>query len=278
MQKETILIIKEIAQKAGEILLKYRDKKLHVETKLDEFDFVTQADKESDAFVFAELQKHFSSDKILIEESKSTIKDYSGRVWMADPLDGTKHYIAGEDGFSVMIGLCVDGIPQLGVVYAPVREIFYWAEKGKGSYKQVGTSDIKKLQVSDVNVFGDSRVVVRRRIGEERSTDSFEGFLSVKEKIGESSTGLKICKVAEAEAEAVFCLNKRARKWDFCASEAILREAGGILTNLRGKTLDYFVSDKEFDSMTLGSNGLVHKEMLNIFSEWADTSEVDWRI
>lgn len=272
MSGETIFSIKKIAREAGNILLKYRNKELNIETKTDEFDLITQADKESDKLIFSKLQKSFPADKILTEESENTIRNYSGRVWMADPLDGTKHYIAGDDGFSVMIGLCVDGVPQLGVVYAPAREVFYWAEKGKGAYKQVGGDTPIKMQVSNIDVLDEVRLVVRYRRGEKRLTDSFIDGLSVKEKIKESSVGLKLGKIAEGKAEAVFSLNKKAGKWDYCAAEIILSEAGGTLTNLDGNVLDYLVSDQEFKSMTLASNRLVHREMLKAFNDWVIVS------
>ncbi|KKL10246.1 hypothetical protein LCGC14_2557740, partial [marine sediment metagenome] len=111
---------------------------------------------------------------------------------MVDPLDGTKHYIAGGDGFSVMIGLCVDGVPQLGVVYAPTRETFYWAEKGGGAYKQVGEGAPIKLEVSSIDALNNARLIVRYRRGEKRPVDAFIDGLSVNEKIKESSVGLKL--------------------------------------------------------------------------------------
>jgi 3'(2'), 5'-bisphosphate nucleotidase len=268
MHSETLSIVKNIARKAGGILLKYKNEKLDIETKLDKFDLVTKADKESDDFIYKQLKHYFPSDKVLIEESKNSLDDYSGRVWMADPLDGTKHYLAGSNEFSVMIGLCIEGAPHLGVVYAPALNTFYWAEKDQGAYAQLGDGSPVRLNVSKVDTIENSTIVVRYRRGEYRLEDSFIENLPVKEKIPGSSVGIKLGLVAEGKADAVFSLNNRARKWDYCAPEIILNEAGGVLTDLENQEVNYLIPDQNFEPMTLASNKLVHSDMLEAFRDW----------
>lgn len=268
MKQSELEIIKNLSIEAGNILMSYRNKNLSIETKKDKYDLVTEADRASDTFLLKKLSELFPNDQVLTEESQDTIKDYSGRVWMVDPLDGTKHYIAGYDGFSVMIGLAIDGKPELGVVYAPARELLYWAEKDKGAFKQKINNEPKKLKVSKIDNILDSRLVIRYRRGEVRPTDSFIDALLVKQKIPEASVGLKLGKIAEGKADAVFNLNTRANKWDYCAPEIILREAGGTLSDLEGNSLDYLLLENKFKVMTVASNQLLQKVLLQRINDY----------
>ena len=262
MDNEKIDLLKGTAKEAGDILMRYRTEGFSVGTKTGAFDFVTDADTASDAFLVEKLASLFPEDKILIEESTSDMSDLSGRVWMVDPLDGTKHYIAGGDGFSVIIGLAVDGLPQLGVVYAPERDTYYWAEVGKGAWRQVGNSAPERLHVSSIKKMEKATLIVRYPRGEKRKTDGFLDALVVKNRVQESSVGLQLGKIAEGSADAVYNLTTHANKWDYCAPEIILKEAGGMLTNFHGDALNYLLPYKDFFAMTIASNGLLHKELL----------------
>lgn len=122
----------KIAKSAGSILMKHYTKDLSIKTKDHEFDFVTQADIEADKFIRDEINKLFPQDLILSEESDEMPEDFSKNVWMVDPLDGTKAFVNRNASFSVMIGLCKNGVPSLGVVYAPAKKILYYAEKSRG--------------------------------------------------------------------------------------------------------------------------------------------------
>ena len=95
-----------IAEKAGEILMKYFKSGLDVSYKNgDKFDPVTAADKEADDFIRSQLSEIFPDDLILSEENENIPTDYSKRIWMVDPLDGTNAFISGIDSFSIIIGL-----------------------------------------------------------------------------------------------------------------------------------------------------------------------------
>src|SRR5687768_1280062 len=98
-----------IAQAASNILLTYYQSALQVSFKADQFDPVTHADRESDAYIRAALQQAFPTDILLSEEHPEQPASYDGRVWVVDPLDGTKEFVAGRDCFGVIIGLLVHG-------------------------------------------------------------------------------------------------------------------------------------------------------------------------
>ncbi|HEY0303828.1 MAG TPA: 3'(2'),5'-bisphosphate nucleotidase CysQ, partial [Longimicrobiales bacterium] len=96
---------------------------------------VTAADREANDRIVAGLKAAFPGEPILSEESADSHKRLDAkRVWIVDPLDGTKEFIAQNGEFSVMIGLAVDGTPVLGVVYLPALNVMYSAELGGGAY------------------------------------------------------------------------------------------------------------------------------------------------
>lgn len=90
-------LVMDLAEQAGEVLKKYHGKALDVRYKKDEFDPVSVADRESDDLIRAGLAKAFPNDEILSEENAHRPLNYEGKVWMVDPLDDTKGYLAGRN-------------------------------------------------------------------------------------------------------------------------------------------------------------------------------------
>src|SRR5215472_54633 len=127
-----------IAKGAGAILGKYHPETTAVEWKAPG-DPVTIADRRASEFIVDEIRRLFPSDGILSEEmADDPSRIYQSRVWMIDPMDGTREFIAGRDDFAVMIGLVVNGTPQLGVVYQPSTDKMYYAAAGFGASLQQG--------------------------------------------------------------------------------------------------------------------------------------------
>jgi len=258
--------IVRIARDAGLILMKYYGKELNVQTKSHEYDFLTQADLESNEYIMKELRKMFPEDKILSEESEEVPSDYSGRVWMVDPLDGTKDFVHNGTGFSVMIGLCVDGEPILGVIYAPARNLLYYGEKGEGSYvEQRGKKS--RLVVSEVSDVSSSVIVTRIVQGEKRDLDELVSSMGAEREISESSVGIKLGLIAEGKADSSINTNYRCSKWDTCAPQIILEEAGGIVTAFDGLLLDYKQDSLKWENSFVASNSILHKDIINHISK-----------
>lgn len=245
----------EIATKAGAIIMDIREKGFETQTKGDSFDFVTSADLASEKYIIEELRKEFPNDSILSEE-EGKIGNNNSRIWMVDPLDGTKDFKNGGNGFSVMIGLCIDGEPSLGVVFAPAKGkgLLYFAEKNKGAYLRIGGKE-QKLQVNKISDLNNARMVIRIMDTEKRKeNDELADFFNVKEKISESSVGLKAGLIAKQEAEFFVSSNPRTSKWDTCAPQIILEEAGGKMTDQEGKPLNYSQADNLWGFVFIASN------------------------
>src|SRR5689334_5937978 len=132
--KEELETAKELAVRAGAILLEFYADAPLVEWK-GKNDPVTDADRAASRYVVDELRRRFPLDGILCEEEKDDLQRLSrNRVWVIDPMDGTKEFIARNGEFSVMIGLAIDGEARLGVVYQPTERKLYYAGTGMGAH------------------------------------------------------------------------------------------------------------------------------------------------
>lgn len=265
-------IITDLAKQAGEILKKYHKTNLEIEYKQDEFDPVSIADREADELLRTGIAKAFPSDEILSEESSLRPDSYNGRVWMIDPLDDTKGYLAGRDTAGVMIGLLENGEPKLGLVYLPFRDQSYFGEKGQGSYRVKNGKTIR-LKVPNTTTIAGSRLVGRNVLaGDIRPIDDAIAQLGFGPVITEGCIGAKIGLIASGEADAFIHTNKKAGKWDTLAAELILSEAGGVMCDVDGKPLDYTKIDSSWDRYFMAA---CTKELLNEMVE--KLSEINTR-
>ena len=122
----------DIAREAGTLLAHYFERRVAFELKGD-FDLVTEADRASEKLVVERLRSHFPSHSIMAEESGK----YEGKSeyrWFVDPLDGTTNFAHGFPMFNVTLGLERAGEQVAGVVYDPVRQEMFSAERGAGAY------------------------------------------------------------------------------------------------------------------------------------------------
>ena len=125
----------ELARQGGAASLQYYGGPLRVEHKGAGDEPVTQADRAVNELIVRGLAAAFPGDGVLAEESVDTARRLGrDRVWMVDPLDGTKGFIAGTGDFAVQIGLAEGGESVLGVLYAPATDVLYWAARGGGAW------------------------------------------------------------------------------------------------------------------------------------------------
>lgn len=251
-----------IVNAASKILLKYWKGTLRVDYKKDEYDPVTIADRESDALIRKRLHEIFPKDLILSEESTVIPESYEKRVWMIDPLDGTKGFITGLDGFSINIGLLENGEIVFGCVAVPARGKMFYAEKGKGAFEKI-RKVFKKLHVSEIQNISDARLVTRYPGADIRPIETKIDPMPFRKRIPEGGVGTKLCLVASGNAEAHINTNFRASKWDTLGPQLILEEAGGMVTDFNGKKLDYKKLPISWErSFVASNNKKIHLEIL----------------
>jgi 3'(2'), 5'-bisphosphate nucleotidase len=227
----------QLARQAGAIALKHRLAGVSAVEKPHGDGPVTAADKESDAFIRAALQKAFPLDGLLTEETPDDGEwRHQRRVWMVDPLDGTKEYVKGGDDFAAMIGLCVDGIPVVGAVYKPVGDVLYTAAQGEGASMEDG-GKVTPLKVTTGQP--ELLVVAVSKSHRNKTLEDILAALGPLTEFPSGSVGLKIGLIATGRAHAYINGAGKACLWDSCAPYAILREAGGTMTDLFGGPIRY---------------------------------------
>lgn len=219
--------IVELAKQAGEAIMEIYKKDFEVEFKADESP-LTEADKAAHNIIEAGLlaldQKNGTQIPVLSEEGKGI--PYEDRkdweyFWLVDPVDGTKEFVKKNGEFTVNIALIHQGVPVMGVVFAPALNETYWAKKHAGAFK-----DGQKLPLkTEVNRETYNIVASRSHMSDETRL-FIENIETSKEKdlisIGSS---LKICLVAEGEADIYPRLGP-TMEWDTGAAHAVVLEAG----------------------------------------------------
>jgi 3'(2'), 5'-bisphosphate nucleotidase len=258
----------ELARRAGEAALAFYGGPLRVDHK-DEFDEpVTQADRAVNELIVRHLRETFPEDGVLAEESVDTARRIGReRVWMIDPIDGTKGFIAGTGDFAVQIGLAVAGRAALGVLYAPATDVLYWAARGHGSWVLRPTSEAEgEARPERLRVSGETDLA-RARLAESRShrgpkMDEVVRALGVKAEVRSHSVGIKVGLLVERQADLYIHMSPKTKQWDTCAPEAVLAEAGGRMTDLWGGPLEYNTPDVLNRNGVVASNGATHARVI----------------
>ncbi|CAN5446477.1 hypothetical protein BH18ACI2_BH18ACI2_18610 [soil metagenome] len=233
----------KLARAAGGAALEHYGGPLQIVHKSENDDPVTQADMAANEVIIAGLQREFPEDGLLSEESLDTVRRLGRRrVWMIDPLDGTKGFIEGNGDFAVQIGLSIEGAPALGVLYLPVTDVLYCAAQGAGAWVVRPEMKAERLRVSDMRDLTRARLAASRSHRSPRM-DAVIRACGIKEEVRRGSVGIKIGLIVERQCDLYISLSSRTQQWDTCAPEAILREAGGSLTDLWGQPYRYNTED-----------------------------------
>lgn len=198
---------------------------------------VTQADHAANAVILEALRREFPEDAILSEESKDSGERLTAsRVWIVDPLDGTKEFLAQNGEFSIMIGLAVDGEAVLGVVYLPDGEVMYSAARGLGAW--VETRGVRRRLARGAASL-DALRLVGSRSHADLLLERMQAALGITDVLPCGSVGVKCSRIVEDLRDLYVHPVRFLKEWDTCAPEVLVREAGGWVGDCRGKPLRY---------------------------------------
>lgn len=263
LQNELETAIK-LAKKAGEVILEFYALEIIAEEKfgIDNFsEPVTIADRTASRIIVEGIAGVFPDDAILSEEeTDDKIHRVSKeRVWIIDPLDGTRGFINKDGDFAVQIGLAEKGEAILGVVFAPYRKKLYYASKGNGAFVIEDENPPRRLKVSEITDFSEMNIAVSRNHRSPKMSDIFKEF-RFKNEIQRGSVGIKIGLIAEQTADLYIHLSPHTKFWDSCAPQIILEEAGGKLTGIFGEKIIYDLKDVQNHNGILATNGAIHAQ------------------
>ena len=228
-----INIMTKAAYKAGNILIKdFREVENLQVSKKGIGDFVTSADLSSEKAIIKILQKGYPKIEIMSEETNSeTNLNKHEKMWIIDPLDGTLNFLHGLPHFAISMALMVKKEIISGIIYDPIKDELFWAEKGIGAFLNG-----KRIRVSARSQLKDS--LVSTGIPWKGMESSHKNYLKILENIMKSSSGIRrygaaaldLAYVAAGRYDAFWEFNLKT--WDIAAGALIVKEAGGYVGNI----------------------------------------------
>lgn len=265
-------VARRAARAAAETILRhYSAGGIAVETKGDQSP-VTQADKDANAVIVAALRAAFPEDGLISEELPDDLdRLFKSRVWIVDPLDGTRDFVARTGDFCVHVGLAVDGEAVLGVVMQPTTGALYTASAGDGAFLEDSSGGRQRLSVSSqvdpaALRMGVSRLNASNRLGQCLRANNLEANATV------MGASVKHMAVARGDLEGVVNLSPGEQEWDTCAPEVIVREAGGLFTDGVGQPFRYNQRDLMHVAGSVASNGACHDALVAMLAPYLDPS------
>ena len=250
----------QTARDAGRVLAKRFGRTLEITNK-SELDLVTESDLASERLIIDRIKSHYPRHAILAEESGASEpadrEKHSDWRWIIDPLDGTTNYAHGYPCFCVSIGLENKGRRELGVVYDPMRDEMFTAERGQGA-----ALNGRRIHVSPTPSLASALVCtgfpydVRERSEFARH---FANFIMAAQGVRrDGAAALDLAYVAAGRFDGFW--EEGLKPWDVAAGALIIEEAGGRVSNYSGEPIDIY------SPPIMASNGLVHEEMMRVLN------------
>ncbi len=250
-------VLDRCLREGGRILERGFGRKQRI-TKKSAVSIVTETDKAAERHIISTIHQHFPAHGILAEES-SPIRRPGESRWIIDPLDGTTNFAHSIPLCCVSIGVERDGKVLLGGIYNPFLDEFFFAERGKGAYLNG-----KRILVSKQSVLIDSLLVTGFPYDRQEKAAFYLKFFRA---MMEKTQGLRRLGAAALDLAYVACGRFEAfwefnlKSWDIAAGSLLVEEAGGKVTDFRGKPLNL-----EVPAQLLASNSRVHPPLLKIFN------------
>jgi 3'(2'), 5'-bisphosphate nucleotidase len=227
---------------------------------------VTEADRSANQHILTRILARYPDDGVLSEESKDDLARLGKeRVWIVDPLDGTKEFIARNGEFSIMIGLAVRGRPTIGVVMQPATGLLYAGAVGLGAYL---LEDEERVPLNVSAVAQVSRMVmVSSRSHRRQIVDRIRKQLRINSERVSGSVGLKAGFITRGLADVYVHPSPGCKEWDLCAPQALLEAAGGVMTDCWGNPLRFNRRDVRAHNGLIATNGICHEQIVEVTAQ-----------
>ncbi|MDD3302676.1 MAG: hypothetical protein PHN31_03895 [Candidatus Gracilibacteria bacterium] len=239
---------------AGELIENYQ-KKFTITNK-DDNTPVTEADIETSNYLKNNILKLFPNDVVFTEEDYTKL-NFNKRTWLIDPLDGTKFFIEGKDTYSIILSCIENGVPVFGVIYYPKKKLYYYAQKGLGTYFVDKNGNTIKINLNENK--GKISSVYKP------SALKYEETLKLIEKMK------KFGEVNELRPSGYICTEILSNNYDILilgggkifelgAMDILFNETGGFFGDLNGNRLKY---KNDIIRFNFGCIGTINKGLLN---------------
>lgn len=242
----------QAALTAGKIILDNKNKVSGVRYKDVKKSIVTDIDLQAEQEIISIIQKNFP-DHSIISEEKGKINGNQKYIWVIDPLDGTANYSQNIPFYCTSIAFVVNNKNILGVIYDPIHEEIFFAQKGEGAFL-----NNKKILSSKINKISDAIC----GFSFSNSQQAINPFLKIYKECRKTknlgSASLSLCYVASGRLDAYVV--DEINNWDISAGAVIVEEAGGKISDMKGERIIY---QKERIDL-IANNGLIHNQILKI--------------
>ncbi|MGC9459670.1 3'(2'),5'-bisphosphate nucleotidase CysQ [Vibrio genomosp. F10] len=259
----------EVARSAGQLILDiYETKQYEAYVKSDETP-VTSADIAAHKLIVNQLSALTPDIPVLSEEAADISlekREKWSRYWLVDPLDGTQEFIARSGDFATIIALIDNNQPIMGVVYAPVSGVTYYAYKGKGAWKVPDLCE--KVEIESHKHEQGQKQSIGMAISRRQNINSITARLSSAwnyDLVPLGSAALKACLVAEGAVDCYLRIGPTG-EWDTAATQCIVEEAGGRILSTQLAPLSYNQREtlENPNFLVLGDESLPWDEILKV--------------
>jgi 3'(2'), 5'-bisphosphate nucleotidase len=277
--------LRSFSWEAADILLHYSNSINKLEQKNEILknkninDPVTLADLEVNELIINRINQKYQDTnwEILSEENFKIKPNYSNKVdwlWILDPLDGTKDFIQGTQNYAMHLALNYKRKPYIGIVLIPEKDEL-WISYAEKLWCEDRDGNIRKQNLSETNILKEMTIVTSKNHRNEKLKDLIEK-INFKKTIVMGSIGCKVASIIRGDSDIYIALSlpgKTAPKdWDFAAPEAVLKAAGGSITNIDNEALVYGKTDLKHSGIIIASNN--EKNHKRICSEIKEIIEV----
>lgn len=229
-----------VAKQAGDVIAKfYHQQEQLVTQKKADASLLTEADMAAHHLIVAKLTELTPNIPIISEEiplPDFSIRQQWSRYWSVDPLDGTHEFVHRTGEFVVSIALIENHYPVLGVLYAPLTQMAYFAAQTEGAFKQIGEKR-ERIAVNQRNKNAKPRIIISRRSHALAQLKPFLAQFKDYELI-ECSSALKFCCIAQGSAD-IYPRLGTTHEWDTAAGQCIVEAAGGKVVDLSSQRLSH---------------------------------------
>ncbi|HLO04120.1 MAG TPA: inositol monophosphatase family protein [Symbiobacteriaceae bacterium] len=253
-----LAVATEAARKAGAIIRRFTLSRQQALVKSDPRDLVTHVDRGAERAIRETILHHYPKHEILGEEEGGSLS--SDSLWIVDPLDGTTNFVQTLPFFAVSIAFAYRGVVEVGVVYDPIREELFYAQRGHGAFLNT-----KPIHVDPAPLLSASTVATRTPI--DPATGAVENLEAYRACACQAramrnlgAAALELAWVASGRLTAYWEMHLNA--WDRAAGALLVAEAGGQVTQPDGSPLPLIPV-----AGVLASNGTIHADLVTVINQ-----------
>jgi 3'(2'), 5'-bisphosphate nucleotidase len=261
--RDELKAAREAARRANDVILRaYASFEAIANPRID---ISTEADRAAQEVILQYLREEFPADALCAEEATPTLKAAPAsapRVWVVDPIDGTRGFATKNGEYSTMIALLDGDQVVLGLVLEPAKNRLTYAVRGQGCFREDTGGTATRCQVSRTASLASATLVQSH--SKKLNEPSWPVRVLKPARVVETySAGVKLALVARGEVDLYVNTYTEFHDWDIAAGQILVEEAGGTVTGLNGETLRYRTDGAWQRDGLLGTNGAIHAAAVN---------------